>query len=101
MIHTIKGFNVVDEAEVNVFLEFPWFLYDPADVGNLTSVSSAFSKCSLYIWKFSVHVLMKSTLKDFEQNLISMWNKCICTVVWTFFGLPFFGIAMKTDLFQS
>ena len=83
------------------FLEFPCLLHDPTNAGDLISGSSAFSKCSLYIWKFSAHVLMKSTLKDFEQNLISMWNKRICTVVWTFFGLPFFGIAMKTDLFQS
>ena len=72
MIHTIKGFNVVNEAEVNVFLEFPWFLYDPADVGNLTSVSSAFSKPSLYIWKFSVHIMLKPSLKDFEHNLTSI-----------------------------
>ena len=56
---------------------------------------------SLYIWKFSVHKLLKSSLKDFEHNLASMWNEHNCMVVWTFLALPFFGIEMKTDLFQS
>ena len=71
VIHMVKGFCVVNEAEVNV-LEFPCFLYDPANVGSLTSGSSAFSKSSLYIWKFSVHVILKYILKDFENNLASM-----------------------------
>ena len=57
MIHTVKGFSVVDEAEVDVFLEISFFFYDPMDVGNLISGSSAFSKSSLNIWKFLVHVL--------------------------------------------
>ena len=57
MIHTVKVFSKVNEAEVDVFLEFPCFLYDPTDVGNLISGTSAFSKSSLYIWKFLVHVL--------------------------------------------
>src|SRR5574341_1757955 len=70
--YTIKGFSVVSEAEVDVFLEFPCFLYDPMIVGNLISGSSAFSKPSLYIWEFSVHVLLKPSLKDFEHNLTSM-----------------------------
>ena len=72
MIHTMKGFHVVNEAEVDVFLEFPCFPYDPMDVGNLISGSSAFSKSSLYIWNFSVHVQLKSRLKDFEYHLASM-----------------------------
>ena len=59
MIHTVKGFGIVNEAEVDVFLEFSYFFYDPVDVGNLISGSSAFSKSSLYIWKFSVHLLLK------------------------------------------
>ena len=59
MIHTVKGFSIVNELEVDVFLEFPCFLYDPAYVGNLISGSSAFSKSSLYICKFLVHVLLK------------------------------------------
>ena len=59
VIHTVKDFSVVNEAEVDVFLEFSCFLYDPTDVGNLISGSSAFSKSSLNIWKFSVHILLK------------------------------------------
>ena len=70
VINTVKGFSVVNEAKVDAFVEFPCFLYDPMDVGNLTS--DAFSKSSLYIWKFSVHVLLKPGLKDFEHCLASM-----------------------------
>ena len=70
MIHTVKGFSVVNEADV--FLEFFCFFYDPMDVDNLISASSAFSKPSLNIWKFSVHVLLKPNLKDFEHKLASM-----------------------------
>ena len=72
MIYTVKGFSIVNEVEVDVFLEFLCFLYDPTDVGNLISRSSAFSKSSLYIWKFSVHILLKPSLKDFEHYLASM-----------------------------
>ena len=70
VIHTVKGFGVVSEAEVDVFLELPCFFYDPADVGNLISHSSAFSKCSLNIWKFLVHVLLKPGLENFEHYLV-------------------------------
>ena len=73
MIHTGKGFSIVKEAEIDVFMEFPCFFYDPMDVGSLTSGSSAFSKFSLYIWKFSVHILWKANLKNFEHYLASMW----------------------------
>ena len=69
VIHTVKGFSIVSRSEVEVFLEFPCFFYDPTNVGNLISGSSASSKSSLYIWKFSVHILLKPTLKDFEHNL--------------------------------
>ena len=69
-MHTVKGFSTVSEAEVNVFLEFPYFVYDPTDVGNLIPGSSAFSKSSLYIWKFLVHVILKPSLKDFEHDLV-------------------------------
>ena len=88
VIHTVKSFSIVSEAEVDVFLEFPCFLYDSADVGNLMSGSSTFSKSSLYIWKFSVHVLFKPSWKDFEHYLASMWNEC-SKVVWTSFGIAF------------
>ena len=69
------------------FLEFSCFFYDPAVVGNLISDSSGFSKSSFYIYKFSVHRLLKPSLKDFEHYLASMWNECNCVVVWTFFGI--------------
>ena len=72
VIHTVKGFSIVNEGEVDVFLEFPCFLYDPLPVGNLISDSSTFSKYSLYIWKSSVYVLLKPSLKDFEHNLATM-----------------------------
>ena len=72
VIHTVKGFSVVNETEVDVFLEFPCFFCDSTYVGNLISSSSAFSKSSCYIWKSSVHVLLKSTLKDFEHYLASV-----------------------------
>ena len=71
VIYTLKGFHVVNDIEVDIFLEFPCFLYDPRNVGNLTSGSSAFSISNLYI-QFLVHVLLKPNLKDFEQNLASM-----------------------------
>ena len=69
MIHTIKVFSIVNEAEVDISLEFPCFFYDPTDVGNLISGFSAFSKSSLYTWKFLVHVLLKPGLKEFEHYL--------------------------------
>jgi len=67
VIHTVKGLGVVNKAEIDVFLEFSCFFYDPMDVGNLMSDSSAFSKSNLYIWKLLVHVLLKPSLKDFEH----------------------------------
>ena len=81
MVHIVKGFNVVSETEVDVFLEFPCFLYDLVDVGNMISGSSAFSKPSLNIWKFSVHVMLKPSLEDFEHNLTSMGDKCNCPLI--------------------
>ena len=72
VIHTVKGFRIVNEADVDVFLEFSCFSYDSTDVGNLISGSSAFPKSSLNIWKFSVHVLLKPSLKDFEHYLACM-----------------------------
>ena len=72
VIHTVKGFSIANEAEVDIFLEFSCFFFDPTDVGNLLSGSSAFSKSSLYIWKFLVHMLLKPSLKDFEHCLASM-----------------------------
>ena len=72
VIHTVKGFSVVNETEVDAFLEFFCFVYDPMLVGNFLSGSSAFSKFSLNIWKFSIHVLLKSDLEKFEQYFASV-----------------------------
>ena len=94
--HSQRFISIVSEAEGNVFLELSCFLCDPADVGNLISASSAFSKSSLNIWKFSVHVLLKPSLENFQHYFATMWNECSCAVVWAFFGN-----GMKTDLFQS
>ena len=71
VIHTVKGFGVVDKAKVYVFLEITCFFYDPADVGNLISGSSAFSKTSLNIWKFSVHILLKPQLDILNSTLLA------------------------------
>ena len=67
MIHTVKGFGIVNEAEVDVLLELSCFLNDPMDAGNLISGFSAFSKSSLNIWKFSVHIVLKPGLENFEH----------------------------------
>ena len=98
VIHT-KSLAIVNEAKVDVFLEFPCFFYDPMNVGNLVSGSSAFSKSILNIWK--CNVLLKPGLENFEHYFASVWDECNCTVVWAFFTLPFSGIGVKTDLFQS
>ena len=89
VIHTVKGFGIVNKAEIDVFLELSCFLHDPADVGNLISGSSAFSKSSLKIWKFSVHILFKPCLENFEHYFASVWDECNCVVVWAFFGIAF------------
>ena len=118
MIHTVKGFGIVNKAEVDVFLELLFFLWSSRcwqfDVWLL-----AFSKSSLNIWKFTVHVLLKPGLENFEYYFTRVWDECNSVVVWAFFGfaflwdwnehwpfehslaLPFFGIGMKTDLFSA
>ena len=75
MIHTVKGFSILSEAEVDIFLEFPCLLYDPMKVGNLISGPSAFPKSGLSIWKFLLRVLLKRSWKNFEHYLASMWNE--------------------------
>ena len=89
VIYIVKGFGIVNKAEVNVFLELSCFFDDPVDVGNLISGSSAFSKSNLNIWKFTVDVLLKPGLENFEHYFISMWDECNCAVVWAFFGIAF------------
>ena len=81
-------------------LNILWYWLSLGLEWKLTSGSSAFSKPSLFIWKFSVHILLKPSFKAFEHYFASMWNECNCAVVWTFFGIAFFAIGMKTDFFQ-
>ena len=83
---TVENFNIVNEAEVDIFPEFPCFLYDSMDADNVSSGFSAFSKSNLYIWNFLVHLLLKTSSKDFEHCITSMWNESNCTEIWTFFG---------------
>ena len=89
VVHTVKGFGIVNKAEIHVFLELSCFFDDPTDVGNLISGSSAFSKSSLNIWKFSVGILLKPGFENFEHYFASVWDEGNCTVVWTFFGIAF------------
>ena len=87
VIHTVKGLGIVNKADIDVFLELSCFLDESPDVGNLISDFSAFSKFSFNIWMFSIPLLLKLSLEDFEHDLASMWNACNCVVVWTFFGI--------------
>ena len=82
-------FGIVSEAEVDVFLELFCFFHDPVDVGNLIAGSSAVSKSSLNIWKFTVHILLNPGLENFDYYFASMWDECNCAVVWSFFGIAF------------
>ena len=81
VIHTIKGFGIVNKAEIDVFLELSSIFHDPVDVGNLISGSSAFSKASLNIWDFTVHILLKPGLENFEHYFTRVCNECNCAVV--------------------
>ena len=81
MIHTVKGFGIVNKAEVDVFLELSCFFNDPADIGNLISGSSAFYKSSLNIWNFMVSILLKLGLENFEHYFASVYDECNCVVV--------------------
>ena len=97
VIHTVKGFGIVNKAEIDVFLELSCFFHDPVDVGNLISASSAFSKTSLNIRKFTVHILLSLAWRTLSINLLACE---MSAVVWLFehsLALPFFGIGMKTE----
>ena len=89
VIHTVKGFGIVNKAEVDVFLVLSCFFDDPADAGNLIFGSSPFSKSSLNIWNFMAHVLLKPGLENFEHCFTSVWDECNCAVVWAFSGFAF------------
>ena len=85
----VKGFGIVSKAEIDVFLELSCFSDDLVDIGNLISGSSVFSKSSLNIWKFTVHILLNLNLENFEHYFASMWDECNCALVWSFFGIAF------------
>ena len=89
VIHTVKGFNIVNKAEIDVFLELSCFFSDLMDVGNLVSGFSAFSKSSSNIWKFMVLVLLKPGLENFEHYLTRVWDEYDCVILWTFLGIAF------------
>ena len=91
MIHTVKGFSVVDEKEIDVLLKFPYFLYNPVNVGSLISSSSSFSKPGLDIWKFLVHIMLKPSMQDFKHVLTSMGDESNCLMASTFFGTILLG----------
>ena len=99
VIHIVKGFGIVNKAEIDVLLEVSCFLNDPTAVGNLISGSSAFSKSSLNIWNFTAHILLKPHLESI--TLLACKMSAIAGWFELSLALPFFGIEMKTDLFQS
>ena len=91
VIHTVKGFGVVIEAEVDVFLEFSCFFNDPLDASNLISSSTSFSKPSLDIWEFLVHIMFKPSMQDLKQDLTSMGDEYNRPMVGTFFSTTLLG----------
>ena len=91
MIHTVKGFRVVDETEIDDLLKFPCFRYNSVNVGNLIPSSSSFSKPSLEIWKFLVRIMLKPSLQDFKYDLTSMEDGTNCPMVRMFFGTILLG----------
>ena len=95
VIHTVKGFGIVNKAEVDVFLELSCFFYDPVVLGNLIFGSSAFSKSSLNIWKLSVNVLLKSSLRILSITLLVCEMSAVEQLFEHSLPLPFFGIGMK------
>ena len=101
VIHTVKGFGIVNKTEIDVFLELSCFFSCPTDVGNLISGSSAFSKSSFNIWKFTVHILLKPGLENFEHYFASLGDECNCAIVWAFFSIAFLWDCNETNLFQS
>ena len=101
VIHRVKGFGIGNKAEIDVSLELSCFFNDPSDAGNLISGSSAFSKTSLNIRKFTIHVLLKPGLENFKHYITSVWDECNCAKFEHSLALSIFGIGMKNDVFQS
>ena len=101
VMHTVKGFSVINKAEWMFFLELSCFSYDPTYVGNLISWSSAFSRSSMNIWNFPVHILLKFGLENFENYFGRVWDECNRAVVCTFFGISHLWDWNENLLFQS
>ena len=101
VIHTVKGPGIVNKREVDIFLELCCFFDDTMDICNLISGSSAFSKSSFNIWKFTVHVLLKPGLENIEHYFASLWDECNFVVVCTFFDIAFLWDWNENWLFQS
>ena len=91
IIHTLKGFSIVNEIEIDVLLKFPCFLSNPVNVSNLISSSLFLSKLSLDIWKFLFHIMLKSSMQDFKHDLTSMGEECNCPMVRTFISTTLLG----------
>ena len=91
MIYTVKGFSIVNETEIDVSLKFPCFFHNPANVGNLIPSPFTFSKHSLDTWKFLVHIMLKTSMQDFKQDLTSMGDECNCLTVSTFLNTTLLG----------
>ena len=89
VIYIVKGFSIANKAEIDIFLELSCIFNDQVYVGNLISGSFAFSKSSLNIWNFMVHVLLKPGLQNFENYFVSVWDECNCAAVWAFLGIAF------------
>ena len=100
VIHTVKGFALVNTAEIDLFLELSCFFDDPEDVGNLISGSSALSKTTLNIRKFTVHVFLKPSWRILSITLLACEMSATVRLFEHSLALPFFGIGMKTDFFQ-
>ena len=100
VIHTVKGFGAVNKAGLDVFLELSCFFDESVDVGNLIPGPSAFSESSLNNWKFTVHVLLKPGLENFDHYYASIWDECKCVVVRIFFAIAFLWDWNETDIFQ-
>ena len=101
VIHRVEGFDIVIKAEIDVFLELSCFFEDPVAVASLISGSFAFSKSSLNIWKFTVQVLLKPGLENFDHYFASIWDECRCAVVWAFFRIAVLRDWNENGLFQS
>ena len=100
VIHTVKGFGIINKEQVDVFLELSYFLMIQQMKAICSLVCLPFLNPVWMSGKFSVHILLKPRLENFEHFFASMWDECNCVVVWAFLALPFFGIGMKTDLFS-